>query len=62
MKKENQSLSIKNWQSKDQPRERLIDNGKETLSNAELIAVQIRSGSKRESAVTLAKKNIGTLW
>ena len=56
MKKENGSLSIKNWQSKDQPRERLIDNGKETLSNAELIAVQIRSGSKTESAVTLAKK------
>lgn len=56
MKKENQSLSIKKWQSEDQPRERLINNGKEVLSNAELIAVQIRSGTRSESAVTLAKK------
>ena len=56
MKKENQSLPISKWQSKDQPRERLMNDGKHTVSNAELIAVQIRSGTRTESAVTLAKK------
>ncbi len=37
------------------PREKLIDKGKETLSNAELIAILVESGTPNVSAVDLAK-------
>lgn len=49
-------LSIKSWSSDDRPREKLRDRGRRALSDAELIAILIGSGSRNESAVSLAKR------
>lgn len=48
--------SIKEWASDDRPREKMIYKGKEALSNAELIALLIGSGSDEKSAVELARQ------
>ncbi|HPR57325.1 MAG TPA: DNA repair protein RadC [Bacteroidales bacterium] len=48
--------SIKNWLEDDRPREKLLLKGKNSLSDAELIAILIASGSKNESAVDLSKR------
>src|SRR5271157_547153 len=47
---------IKNWAEDDQPREKLLLKGRSALSNAELIAILLRSGSPSESAVDIAKR------
>ena len=48
--------SIKSWAEEDRPREKLSQKGRESLSNAELLAIIIGSGSRDESAVSLAKR------
>lgn len=53
---ERKSISIKNWKEDDRPREKLLAKGKNSLSDAELIAILIASGNKGESAVDLAKR------
>ena len=50
------STSIKNWAIGDRPREKLLSKGKETLSDSELIAILLNSGSGKESAIDVAKK------
>ena len=50
------SFSIKNWSQDDQPREKLRDKGKSTLSDAELVAIILGSGNREESAVALSKR------
>ncbi len=54
--KEKKSLPITSWSLDDRPREKLIEKGDKALSDAELIAILIGSGSKDESAVGLAKR------
>ncbi|MGB0840358.1 MAG: UPF0758 domain-containing protein, partial [Chitinophagales bacterium] len=49
-------LSIKSWAEEDRPREKLLLKGKQSLSNAELLAILIGSGSRNESAVDLCKR------
>tara|TARA_R110002049_G_scaffold202300_7_gene372828 strand:- start:4389 stop:5087 length:699 start_codon:yes stop_codon:yes gene_type:complete len=49
-------LGIKAWAEEDRPREKLLLKGKTTLSDAELIAILIGSGSRDESAVDLSKR------
>lgn len=49
-------FSIKNWSESDRPREKLLLKGKESLSDAELLAILIGSGSRNESAVSLCKR------
>ena len=49
-------LPISQWSLDDRPREKLLQKGVETLSNAELIAILIGSGNRDESAVELAKR------
>ncbi|WP_283641411.1 RadC family protein [Mesonia mobilis] len=49
-------FSIKNWAEGDRPREKLLQKGKMSLSDAELIAILIGSGSREESAVQLSKR------
>jgi len=51
-----EKLSIKNWSEDDRPREKLISKGLQSLSDAELIAILIGSGSMKESAVELSKR------
>jgi DNA repair protein RadC len=51
-----QNFSIKHWSEDDKPREKLMLKGKQVLSDAELLAILIGSGSKNESAVALSKR------
>ncbi len=55
------SLSIKNWSDDDKPREKLLQKGKSVLSDAELIAILIGSGSRNESAVGLSKRILASV-
>lgn len=47
--------TIKQWAEDDRPREKLLLKGKNALSDAELIAILLRSGSQNETAVDLSK-------
>ena len=51
-----ENISIKNWAEDDRPREKLMKNGKASLSDAELVAIIIGSGNNEESAVDLSKR------
>ena len=55
------NLSIKQWSVSDQPREKLRDKGPRFLSNAELIAILIGSGTLDLSAVDLSKLILSTV-
>ncbi|WP_445725649.1 RadC family protein [Flavobacterium sp.] len=61
MEYENKSLSIKAWAEDDRPREKLLLKGKSALSDAELIAILIGSGSRNESAVDLSKRILNSI-
>ena len=63
-----QKLTIAHWAEDDQPREKLRDKGPQALSNAELLAILIGSGTPGVSAVELmqsvlsgCKNNLNTL-
>ncbi|MBN8786340.1 MAG: DNA repair protein RadC [Terrimonas sp.] len=51
-----QKTSIKNWAVDDRPREKLRNNGPETLSHSELIAILLQNGTRQKSAIDLAKE------
>lgn len=55
------SFSIKNWADDDRPREKLVQKGCFALSDAELIAILIGSGSRDESAVELSKRILASV-
>ncbi len=50
-----QFLNIKSWAAEDRPREKLVLKGKSALSDAELIAILLGTGTTTVSAVDLAK-------
>lgn len=54
--KEVTKLGIKEWAIEDRPREKLMAHGAEALSSAELLAILVGSGNKKESAVDLMKR------
>ena len=56
MKNYEKAINIKSWAMEDRPREKLLDKGRHILSEAELIAILIGSGSKNETAVELSKR------
>lgn len=49
-------LTITQWAEEDRPREKMMMHGASALSNAELLAILIGSGSAEESAVELMRK------
>lgn len=49
-------ISIKSWAEEDRPREKLSIQGRRALTDAELIAILIGSGSRNETAVELSKR------
>ncbi len=51
-----QRLNINQWAEEDRPREKLARLGPEALSDAELLAILIGSGSTKESAVDLMRR------
>lgn len=58
---ENNSFSIKNWNEDDRPREKMLLKGRVALSDAELIAILISSGSRNESAVSLSQRILASV-
>jgi DNA repair protein RadC len=50
------SLKITDWAVEDRPREKLLQNGTASLSDAELLAILISSGTKEKSAVDLGRE------
>jgi len=50
------TLTIKDWALDDRPREKMITKGASALSDAELIAILIGSGTANETAVNLGQK------
>ncbi len=53
---EYKNLKIKDWALEDRPREKLINRGLASMSDAELIAILLGSGQKNESVVEIARK------
>ncbi|SMC35618.1 RadC family protein [Moheibacter sediminis] len=52
---------IKNWAEDDRPREKLLLKGQRALSDSELLAIIMGSGSRDESAVDLAKRILASV-
>ena len=48
-------MGIKNWPAGERPREKLINQGPRVLSDAELLAIFLRTGIAGQSAVDLAR-------
>jgi DNA repair protein RadC len=53
------SIKITDWAVGDRPREKFIQNGTASLSDAELLAILISSGTKDKSAVDLGRELLG---
>src|SRR5579885_584235 len=53
---DSQPMNIKSWSPEDRPREKLLLKGTSALSDAELIAILIGSGTAKLSAVEVGKK------
>lgn len=51
-------MSIKNWPENERPRERLLNQGANALSDAELLAIFLRTGTTKQSAIDLARSLI----
>ncbi len=49
------SKSIKDWRQEDRPREKMLARGASALTDAELLAILLRTGSSSTSAVDLAR-------
>ncbi len=50
------NITIKEWQEEERPREKMMMDGAKSLKDSELIAILLRTGSKNETAVDLARK------
>ena len=51
-----QYVPISRWSNQDKPREKLLNGGPKSLSDSELLAILIGSGSKNESAISLSTR------
>ena len=49
-------MAIKDWPAEDRPREKLLHRGSAALTDAELLAIFLRTGTAGKSAVTLARE------
>jgi len=56
-----ENFNIKSWAEEDRPREKLMLKGRNSLSDAELVAILIGSGSRKETAVQLSKKILSSI-
>lgn len=56
-----QNSTIKSWAEDDRPREKMILKGKSALSDAELIAIILGSGSRDKSAVELSQEILNSV-
>ena len=51
-------MSIKDWHEDERPREKLLSKGAESLSDSEILAIFLRTGTKNQSAIELARSLI----
>ena len=54
-----ESKSIKNWLEDERPREKMLQKGASALTDAELLAILISSGTPKRSALDLARDVLG---
>lgn len=52
-------MSIKDWPAQERPREKLLEHGAQALTDAELLAIFLRTGVAGKSAVDLARQLLG---
>ncbi|WP_285418988.1 DNA repair protein RadC [Pseudomonas sp. efr-133-TYG-5] len=52
-------MSIRDWPAAERPREKLLEQGSASLSDAELLAIFLRTGVSGKSAVDLARHLLG---
>ena len=52
----NNMISIKDWPADERPREKLLTRGSQALSDAELLAIFLRTGTRGKTAVDLARE------
>ena len=52
-------MSIKDWPAQERPREKLLEQGAQALTDAELLAIFLRTGVAGKSAVDLARHLLG---
>lgn len=55
------SLSLQQWCAEELPREKFLQQGRSQLSDAELLAILLRSGSKVHNAVDLARQILASV-
>ena len=53
-------MTIRDWPSEERPREKLLEKGAAALSDAELLAILLRTGTAGRSAVDLAREVLGS--
>lgn len=53
--------NLKAWAEADRPREKLMNQGRNALSDSELLAILIRSGTKKETAVELSRRILNSV-
>lgn len=51
-----ENSSIKAWAEADRPREKMLNQGRHSLTDSELLAILIRSGTREETAVELSRR------
>jgi len=56
-----EAISVKSWAEDDRPREKMMSKGKTSLSDAELIAILMNTGTKNENVVDLAKRILNSV-
>jgi DNA repair protein RadC len=56
---ESHNMTLRDVPNEERPRERMMQYGAQALSNAELLAILLRTGTYRESAVHLAQRMLG---
>jgi len=56
-----ESISVKSWAEDDRPREKMMRKGKTSLSDAELVAILMNTGTKNENVVDLAKRILNSV-
>ena len=49
-------LVIREWAESDRPREKVLEQGRRALTDAELLAILIGSGSRDDTAVELCRR------
>ena len=54
-------MSINNWKMDDRPREKMNVSGAASLSDSELLAILINSGTRDKSAVDVAREILASV-